>query len=180
MLRRTIRNYNCPSEYREYFCAFYGKVFGFVGEMKLNVFFPVRFVIPESPRWLLCKGRVAEVKAIIKTACEFNGHAVPENIDKVLRPPSQQDEEDADEGCIKLFGSKYLRLITFCFVCVWFSMNMVYYGIILNMNEFGGNVYLNSVSAGFFLPVLPIFFSQYFIMITITDIFLKYRISYNL
>lgn len=102
-----------------------------------------RFVIPESPRWLLCKGRIAEVKAIIKQAADFNGREVPANIDKILKPPTQ---EESDEGCINLFRSKYLRLITICFLCVWFTMNMVYYGLILNMNEFGGNVYLNSVS----------------------------------
>lgn len=100
-------------------------------------------MIPESPRWLLCKGRIAEVKAIIKQAAEFNGREVPANIDKILKPPTQ---EESEEGCINLFRSKYLRLITICFLCVWFTMNMVYYGLILNMNEFGGNVYLNSVS----------------------------------
>lgn len=116
-----------------------------------------RFVIPESPRWLLCKGRVAEVKAIIKSACEFNGREVPDNIDKVLKPPTQ---EETDEGCINLFGSKYLRLITICFLCVWFTMNMVYYGLILNMNEFGGNVYLNSVrtQAKYYLSVFQLKF----------------------
>lgn len=102
-----------------------------------------RFVIPESPRWLLCKGRVSEVKAIIKAAAEFNGRDIPPNMDKLLKPPA---EEEGDEGCVKLFGTKYLRLITICFLCIWFTMNMVYYGMILNMNSFGGNVYRNTVS----------------------------------
>ncbi len=103
-----------------------------------------RFVIPESPRWLLCKGRISEVKAIIKAAAEFNGRELPPNMDKLLKPPPQ---EDSDEGCVKLFGTKYLRLITICFLCIWFTMNMVYYGMILNMNSFGGNVYMNTVSS---------------------------------
>lgn len=104
-----------------------------------------RFVIPESPRWLLCKGRVSEVKAIIRAACDFNGHEVPDNMDKLLKPAPQ---EQTDESCITLFGSKYLRLITICFLCIWFAMNMVYYGLTLNINEFGINVYLISVGAG--------------------------------
>lgn len=104
-----------------------------------------RLVIPESPRWLLCKGRTAEVAAIIRKACAVNKREVPANFEKVLKtsPPSSDDNE---EGCISLFGTPYLRLITICFLCIWFTMNLVYYGLILNMNKFGGNVYFNSVS----------------------------------
>lgn len=104
-----------------------------------------RFVIPESPRWLLCKGRTAEVAAIIRKACEVNKRDIPANIEKYLRPPPAKESDD--DSCIALFGSAYLRLITICFLCIWFTMNLVYYGLILNMNTFGGNVYLNSVSA---------------------------------
>lgn len=101
------------------------------------------FIIPESPRWLLCKGRTAEVAAIIRRACVVNKREVPDNIDKLLKPPIKHSSE---KGCTSLFRSRYLRLITLCFLCIWFIMNMVYYGLILNMNTFGGNVYLNSVS----------------------------------
>lgn len=101
------------------------------------------FVIPESPRWLLCKGRVAEVRTIIRSACEFNGRPVPDNIDKILKAPVRVP---ADEGCTNLFRSPYLRLITVCFLGVWFAMNMVYYGLLLNMNEYGINVYMITVS----------------------------------
>lgn len=101
------------------------------------------FIIPESPRWLLCKGRTAEVATIIKRACVVNKREVPDNIEKLLRPPKKQASE---KGCISLFSSTYLRLISFCFLIIWFTMNLVYYGLILNMNTFGGNVYLNSVS----------------------------------
>lgn len=45
-----------------------------------------------------------------------------------------------------LFRSKYLRLVSICFLCIWFTMNLVYYGLILNMNALGGNIYVNSVS----------------------------------
>lgn len=104
-----------------------------------------RFIIPESPRWLLCKGRTAEVAVIIKKACVVNKRELPANFEKLLKsPPPMKDEND--DGCISLFGTPYLRLITICFLCIWFTMNLVYYGLILNMNKFGGNVYFNSVS----------------------------------
>ncbi|XP_055384813.1 organic cation transporter protein-like [Condylostylus longicornis] len=102
------------------------------------------FIIPESPRWLLCKGRVQEVKEIVKKTADFNGIILPDNYEKMLVPPVQEDSEDF----VNLFRSKYLRRITICFLCIWFTMNLVYYGLILNMNTFGGNVYLNSALAG--------------------------------
>lgn len=92
----------------------------------------------------MCKGRTLEVAAIIKRACVVNKREIPDNIEKLLKPPMKHSSE---KGCTSLFRSRYLRLITLCFLCIWFIMNMVYYGLILNMNSFGGNVYLNSVSA---------------------------------
>ncbi|EDV92562.1 organic cation transporter protein isoform X2 [Drosophila grimshawi] len=100
------------------------------------------FVVPESPRWLLVKGRVEEVRRIIEAAAVFNGRQLPP--DYQLTPPTQESSQDVTY----LFRSSYLRRISICFLCIWFTMNLVYYGIILNMSSFGGNVYLNSALAG--------------------------------
>ncbi|KRF82949.1 organic cation transporter protein isoform X1 [Drosophila virilis] len=101
------------------------------------------FVVPESPRWLLVKGRVEEVRRIIEAAAVFNGRQLPP--DYQLTPPTQ---ESSSQDFTYLFRSSYLRRISICFLCIWFTMNLVYYGIILNMSSFGGNVYLNSALAG--------------------------------
>lgn len=103
-----------------------------------------RFVIPESPRWLLIKGKITEVKKVIQAAARMNKIQLPDNLDKILRPPISEDDTNA--SVTELFKSKYLRLVTFCFLCIWFTMNLVYYGLVLNMNTFGGNIYVNSVS----------------------------------
>lgn len=118
------------------------------------------FVVPESPRWLLCKGRVTEVKKIIEKAAAFNKRHLPDNYEKILTPPVQE-ESTHDFWC--LFRSRYLRRITICFLLIWFTMNLVYYGLILNMNTFGGNVYLNSALAGLVeIPAIAI--AMYIIM----------------
>uniref|UniRef100_A0A0A1XIU6 Solute carrier family 22 member 21 n=2 Tax=Zeugodacus cucurbitae TaxID=28588 RepID=A0A0A1XIU6_ZEUCU len=103
------------------------------------------FVVPESPRWLLVKGRIADVKTIVERAAKFNGRQLPSDYESMLKPPPQ---EDSSQNCISLFNSGYLRCVTICFLCIWFTMNLVYYGLILNMSSFGGNVYLNSALAG--------------------------------
>ncbi|XP_075144927.1 organic cation transporter protein isoform X1 [Haematobia irritans] len=103
------------------------------------------FVVPESPRWLLVKGRIEEVKRIIEAAAEFNNRQLPSDYEALLKPPPQ---EENSQDFFYLFKSRYLRRITICFLCIWFTMNLAYYGFILNMNTFGGNVYLNSALAG--------------------------------
>jgi len=110
-----------------------------------RVLFYFRFVVPESPRWLLVKGRIDEVRRIIEAAAKFNGRQLP--ADYQLTPPTQ---ESSSQDVTYLFRSSYLRRISICFFCIWFTMNLVYYGIILNMSSFGGNVYLNSVSCALF------------------------------
>ena len=101
-----------------------------------------RFVVPESPRWLLCKGRTQELKVILEKAAKMNNKELPANLDKILKPPNSR----RNKGFKDLFRSKYLRLVSICFLCIWFTMNLVYYGLILNMNALGGNIYVNSVS----------------------------------
>lgn len=73
----------------------------------------------------------------------MNNMELPQNLDKILKPPNS---EKRNKGFLDLFRSKYLRLVSICFLCIWFTMNLVYYGLILNMNAFGGNIYVNSVS----------------------------------
>lgn len=100
--------------------------------------------MPESPRWLLVKGRIDDVKRIVEAAAAFNKRDLPTNYETMLQPPTQ---EVSSQDFMCLFRSSYLRRITICFLCIWFTMNLAYYGFILNMSTFGGNVYLNSVSA---------------------------------
>lgn len=76
-------------------------------------------MVPESPRWLLCKGKMAEVKEVLQKAAKFNGRELPENLDKYLKPPCN---EESESGVSELFRTKYLRLVTFCFLCIWFTM----------------------------------------------------------
>lgn len=92
------------------------------------------------------KGKINEVKTILRSAAEMNKIELPDNLDKLLKPPIT---EESNQSVSELFKSKYLRLITFCFLCIWFTMNLVYYGLVLNMNTFGGNIYLNSVNSVF-------------------------------
>lgn len=86
---------------------------------------------------------------ILESAARMNNIELPADLDKILKPPNSEGKKN--KGFMDLFRSKYLRLVSICFLCIWFTMNLVYYGLILNMNALGGNIYVNSVSENLFI-----------------------------
>lgn len=97
--------------------------------------------MPESPRWLLAKGRIEELKRIIETAARWNKKILPPNYDKLLIPPP---EEEASGSFIDLFKKEYLRT-TLLLMVAWYCLVLQYMAITLHIGEMGGNIYLTTV-----------------------------------
>lgn len=107
---------------------------------------PFRHVLPESPRWLLAKGRVDELKKIIETAARWNKITLPPNYEKHLIVPA---EEDSNGSLLDLFKLEYLRT-TLLLMVAWYTLVLQYMAITLHIGEMGGNIYLTTVSTMFF------------------------------
>lgn len=97
--------------------------------------------MPESPRWLLAKGRIEELKKIIETAARWNKKTLPPNYDKLLIPPPG---EEASGSFIDLFKKEYLRT-TLLLMVAWYCLVLQYMAITLHIGEMGGNIYLTTV-----------------------------------
>jgi hypothetical protein len=54
----------------------------------------------------------------------------------------------AKSGVADLFRTPAIRRISLILYVVWFSTYLVYYGLVLNLNNLGGDVYVNSVISG--------------------------------
>uniref|UniRef100_A0A3B4WHH3 Solute carrier family 22 member 13a n=1 Tax=Seriola lalandi dorsalis TaxID=1841481 RepID=A0A3B4WHH3_SERLL len=89
--------------------------------------------IPESARWLLGNGRNEEAMKLIRRVAAINKKKLPENLPNMA----------IQKGGIKtIFTStvlmKHLVIISFA----WFSLNLGYFCLVLNVGKFGLSIFL--------------------------------------
>ncbi|XP_064606001.1 organic cation transporter protein-like [Liolophura sinensis] len=114
------------------------------------LFLPYWWIIPESPRWLLTKGRRKQAYAVIQKAAVVN---------KVRLPPGLLDRQVQVKEAPKskiwlLFSRKILLVRSVVLFFNWCVCSLVYYGLTLNSGYLYGDLHLN-----FFLSVLTEFIS---------------------
>ena len=104
--------------------------------------------IPESPRWLVAKGRVKEAEKILQDAAKENRQgSVPVIVDFKDPDEASGKKATAQYGFFDLFIIPSLRIITVITMTAWFVNGLVYYGLSLNVKNLGGNVYLTFIFA---------------------------------
>ncbi|XP_022177329.1 organic cation transporter protein-like isoform X1 [Myzus persicae] len=115
------------------------------------VFFLVlHWFVPESPRWLLAMGRVEETMEVLEKASKINKHPLPVNMDKILKQSINKFEINGKPKVrvSDLFRTKNIRKISLVLYILWFSLYLVYYGLVLNLSNIGGNIYINTIISG--------------------------------
>ncbi|KAH8347198.1 hypothetical protein KR059_006564 [Drosophila kikkawai] len=128
------------------------------------IFLGYYWIIPESGRWLITKGRKECVIANMQKAARFNkveisNEALRELLDegetaedKAKQKLEGQEQELRDEGpppsVWDLFCYPNLRKKTLLIFLDWLVTSGVYYGLSWNPNTLGGNVLLNFVISG--------------------------------
>lgn len=131
------------------------------------VFLSMWYCVPESPRWLLARGKLQQLYSVVERAARMNGITLPANYQKSLEavaplvskaPSSIEDAVNerslkTTESAIKgnpltvVFGRTYWR--TTCLTLIsWLSLIIIYFGLTLHLSNFGGDIYMNTAVAG--------------------------------
>ncbi|CAG7822141.1 unnamed protein product, partial [Allacma fusca] len=101
------------------------------------------FWIPESPRWLISRGRIQEAAVIIRRIAKVNGTSdklSDQKLDSMLKTlVIRQDQCDRNVGVWTLFSSWRLAKNTILLTIAWAMNNLIYYGITLNATNLSGN-----------------------------------------
>nr|XP_022904017.1 organic cation transporter protein-like isoform X1 [Onthophagus taurus] len=111
------------------------------------LFMGLYWIIPKSPRWLLAMGKTDEVIPILQRAAKINGRTVPDNLEKLMMDDNKGGEEPK-VSVWDLFKTREMTKTTILLSIIWFVVYLIYYGITLNMQNIGGDIYINSVVSG--------------------------------
>ena len=115
----------------------------------------IYFLVPESPRWLISKGRLNEAICIVNEMAQKNGKTVPTVVQHALVQPPPLKAGVIPKHLI-------VRLLNLSFQ--WFATNLCYYGIHYSSAQLYGDIYINfpllltaEISANLFshLVILP-------------------------
>ncbi|XP_077364407.1 solute carrier family 22 member 13-like isoform X2 [Festucalex cinctus] len=102
------------------------------------------WILPESARWLITQGRREEAGKEVRRAAKVNGREVSQKLlDKM-----EVDGTSNRGNMLDIFRIAYLRKRSLIMGYLWFGISVVYYGLSLNVGNFGLNIYLTQCVFG--------------------------------
>lgn len=106
--------------------------------------------VPESPRWLIQKGRLAEAEKIIRLIARRNKRPYPDlsHLNSYVKKEKEVEMKLKRYGFWDLFRNLTMTKNTLIMMYAWFVSSSVYYGTSLNVGNLSGNRYINFFLSG--------------------------------
>jgi len=106
-------------------------------------FIVYKWILPESPRWLISQARFDEAEAVFRTASKMNGVELPAKLQfkKLVG-------EKTSYSIVDLVRTPRIRKRTFVLWYCWFVVCLVFYGLSLGASNLAGDPYLNFATMG--------------------------------
>jgi MFS transporter, OCT family, solute carrier family 22 (organic cation transporter), member 4/5 len=104
----------------------------------------------ESPRWLNAKNRVKESLDSLKEIAAINGNSKTfetfmEQNSNLIKSSDNVEEVKKTLNLFEIFELRSQKLNIMRLTYVWFASGFCFYGLILNLEHLGGNIFLNSI-----------------------------------
>ena len=120
---------------------------------KILILNEIRRFLPESPRWLLEKGKIDEAKQVFAQIARWNGaeklkDQYVENLAHKMSSTKGGGKGSGSSGYAQLICNPNFRIKILPFLFIFFSYSLVYYGISFNTKNLSGNIYLNMIYMG--------------------------------
>ncbi|KAH8334299.1 hypothetical protein KR059_008601 [Drosophila kikkawai] len=121
----------------------------YITSLPFYAYFLYMFVMPESPRWLLMRGRLEEALKILESMAKVNGRQFPEAVHLKLEAQIRRDKlkkqkkKVANVGLMDLCRTPNMRLKTILITLSWFANETVYLGLSYYGPSLGTNQYVS-------------------------------------
>ncbi|XP_053304509.1 solute carrier family 22 member 20-like [Spea bombifrons] len=110
------------------------------------VFFIYSWWLPESARWLIVQDRPHQALKNLCKAARFNGKLKESRklTAEILRSEMQKESKEirSSHSVIDLVRTPEMRRMSVCLIFIWFSANLSYYGLSMDLQNFGLSIFL--------------------------------------
>ncbi|KAM4633782.1 solute carrier family 22 member 6-A [Polymixia lowei] len=106
------------------------------------------WTLPKSARWLMANNRNEEAWELIRKAAQINGEPLQEDLEIRQTYEGKVTVEKRKYTVIDLVRTAKMRRHSLIVFYLWFVNILVYYGLALNISDFGVNIYLTHMMFG--------------------------------
>ncbi|XP_074472029.1 solute carrier family 22 member 6 [Sebastes fasciatus] len=107
------------------------------------------WVLPKSARWLMANNRKEEAWELIQKAAKMNGKPLTKDLEMCqVYNIEEKTEVKKKYSFVDLIRTPKMRKQSLIVFYLWFANVLVYYGLSLNISDFGMNIYLTQMIFG--------------------------------